>query len=1593
MITRDIMDSPPKLTGETLIVHHIPLVHCQVPDRKCCSMGKRPNPFYHTDLGITRTTSLPERDLLQKDTLLYSSLIQASCLPPGVPHETEGRLPDSKETNTSELHNSLILNENNEQESSKNSSFHPQNSNINNSPFVLHEQPFHLHGAENSTKQWSSNIRQGIIESQEEQTHKCDAKKSNRTITSRPASADLIELSICNCAHDSTSTLFFDCNQGLENTQDGLFSKQDLLDSRKCSCSSLDIQQSRSCVFSDQSEIDNQHMTYNSDSSCNSSDGVLVNFTAIYNKMKNQSKSNLSSDNMSHDSSYCSHSEMGAFYLDLHSSPSEPKNSCDIHNGDNAMQTCLCHQQCSPAVDDNCNSYHLPCENLPCSSENSDYTACFQSQARLVVATQNYYKLVTCDLSSQSTPSPAGSSITSCSEDHAKSISPSQPTEYYLFRQPEDKNDIDQCFQEKPAPEATEDLIEGQVYVNVASNTSGRQRSRSYDRNLDKSPSPRLGSLERMYSCPGKLSDSHTGTSQRSPPRRVTSFAEIARTRKRSGNSPPLKTSGDSSIEFSPILENQKENNVFVYLDEERCHNLSGRSSPKMDLTTSCAAPFIHRFNNKNSNASLHDRAHFEGYGPCYNGEDGRKLESINPLHQQIKKNASFDSNTEGDGSEANAVIRYSKEQRPTTLPIQPFILHHPLSKQIPRVRPLQNHSASSVSYMYSIPSSQLTTNGHSSGTSSSSGGVVSLENIATVGKSQNGFNVDENEKQRNSSPINEYCSRRPVPDAIRPSPLGSYSPVKNDASILQSGNSSSAVSPERNYGIHPPRSRSCPLSANLVSVQSSPVKGAVSPIKTHLQHIRDERKSPKEAPKKEQGNFQTGQSSSCCSHQIVLPISANVTGNGVSSHLKHHKDNQGRSGKAALLNHVASGFTSANHIAPLTLKWREYRRRNPLGHDRIKGFGCNLEPKQSGPGMIKKKTYLEFSGKSGVSHIRSRLYGQSVKQLQNYYSDFFPDYFSLAEKPPAEFCLSPDGTTESISIDLLQKKGLVKAVNTAVDLIVAHFGTSRDPGVKAKLGNSTVSPNVGHLVLKYLCPAVKNVLQDGLKAYILDMIVGQRKNLPWIVIEASTQLGPSTKALNNLFCKISQYSELTSHSTRFNAFIFGLLNIRSLEFWFNHLYNHEDIIGVHYLPTGFLALSHSVCQPLFEELLLLLQPLSLLPFDLDLMFEHYVIQMNMEQQKKKEQLKVKQDLLQSVHSTFQLMRNHGSNVGLGHEQDREDQSEGFTLKGITARDAVIPNKHEDVQNVEKIRKENESEIKKDKQAGWWYQLMQSSQVYIEGSSEQSKFVSWEKRKKQSTTTVLPQLSISTEKKSLRESVPEGAESQPISELQHLNICGVLSNQSESNEEAAAAKQFLKKIQPEYSKYEAKPSWMGSPPESVLHELKNSKVNESTAPNNYDAQPGKKPNMDNTEGKQGMWLGRLFGASVNQARKEESRMVKSQKNRLPSGWLGLDRSVYDLMVQTMGAGKWRGLQHIAEQFNSQSGGSQPESQERKAQHEREVKALCHHIATEKGQLSFKKGDVLRVISKVDADWLLCGLGAERGLVPFTYVTHPKDEDY
>ncbi|XP_015508410.1 iporin isoform X5 [Parus major] len=1282
------MDSPPKLTGETLIVHHIPLVHCQVPDRQCCSVSKRTNPFCQPELSTTRTSALPDRDLSQTDSLVYSSFLQTSEASAEASDNKERKARDLIVPSVSKRHNPFLLSEGDDLsifgDDLGQKSFHLHNSLVDGKPpFNLQDlalPPFHLHDSNHIVKSWNMASRSGVVDGQEDKLSSNDIQKRNNANRCHQAS-ERMELDECSCHRGSSSNFSFDSGdqEWNQNTGEPL-RNQDALH-RTCSCSSSEIQHCRCYSSSSQSEVIDQQMGYISDSSCNSSDGVLVNFSALYNKMNGQSQSNLNSANLSCDSSFCSHSDTGAFYLDLHSSPTESKMSCESHNPESSGKVCGCQHSSSPVLDANCNSYHLHCE--PCTSESSDLTACFQSQARLVVATQNYYKLVTCDLSSQSSPSPAGSSITSCSEDQTKG-SPAQPTEYYLFRRPDLRQEGNvECSEEEPKGESSQNMIEGQVYVNVSPpnlNTS-RQRSRSYDQNLDRSPGSRLGSLERMVSCPVKLSESPAIPIQSSPPKRVTSFAELAKGRKKNGTSPPLRSSGDSSLEFSPIPETQRDCPTFL---EERARR--SQSLPPM--------PFIHGLN--------------------------RSCEG--------------------------------------------FCLNH------------------------------------------------------AFGDSQ------------------ALCS----------------------------------------------------------------TKDSVSSEKVPSGHGAGEQ----------------------ASLSLLMEADASFSGGSASGH--------------------------------------------------------------------------------GQKDVRARADGQSMRQLQLTYNDFFPDYFSLAEKPPAEFCLSPDGNTESISIDLLQKKALVKAINTAVDLIVAHFGTSRDPGVKAKLGNSSVSPNVGHLILKYLCPAVRDILSDGLKAYVLDMIIGQRRNIPWSVVEASTQLGPSTKLLHSLYSKISQYTELTNHTMRFNAFIFGLLNIRSLEFWFNHLYNHEDIILAHYQPVGFLCLSHSVCQPLFEELLLLLQPLSLLPFNLDLLFEHHLMQMGKEQQQQKELLRVKQDLLLSVHSTLQLMRTRGSS-----EDPDGCSSAPETCQG-GARDGDISPGHSPQQAVsekrvkgvgascgEGDREEEQSKLrestwegKKDKQAGWWYQLMQTSQIYIESSAEGSKFIRSEKKK--AALNPAPR-SVETHKAPPpREGVVEGAEACPIAE-------GILEERPKaaSKPSPEALEEPLEKPQQvvvgEEVKERSWPFWMGSPPDSVLTELKRSKEKEAQqrAAAAAAAAPQEDSSTSASENSQPIKWGHLFGSRKVQ---KEPR----QPNRLPSGWLSLDKSVFQLVAQTVGASMWR-------EAAPEPDPPHPEPPEalavaRPAQgmspHPTyEVKALCHHIATEAGQLSFNKGDILQVISKVDGDWLQCSLGSEKGLVPIMYVTHPEDEDY
>ncbi|XP_073474263.1 AP-4 complex accessory subunit RUSC2 isoform X1 [Aquarana catesbeiana] len=1548
------MDSPPKLAGETLIVHHIPLVHCQVPDRQCCPTSIRSHSYSKNDLGITRTTSLPERDLSQADSLVYSSLIQVSDST--VKEKASKKDKELQGTITRKRHNPFLLNDEDEHSTSSSSevekSFHLHN-NLSGlkSGFKFQDlslPPFHLHDNPPVVKPWILSGRSGLVNGQEEKTSPDYLQKGSN------ANQGLSEIIMEDQAWPSHGepTFTLDWNQSSD------LGSQDF--QRECTCTGSEpLRHCRCYSASSQSEMD-QQVSYVSDSSCNSSDGILVNFSTLYNKMNGHPRSNMNSGSLSCDSSFCSHPDTGAFYLDLQSSPTESKMSCESHVQEASGKQCRCtNHSSSPVLDANCNSYHLNCDLAQCNGESSDLTSCFQSQARLVVATQNYYKLVTCDLSSQSSPSPPGSSITSCSDDHTKE-SPVQPTEYFLFQQPDSSSDSNGS---KPGIERSKsDIIEGQVYVNVSppNFNTGRQRSRSYDRSLDKSPSNQLGSLERMMSCPVKLSEGQALLTQGSSPKRVTSFLELAKSRKKNGTSPPLRSSGDSSLEFSPIPEYHRDGTRGSERGEFRSHSLppmsflhcmsrtcEGCTSDSMETKPTSSNPTANTNQTSNTNQNS---ANFDGGSDhvlAISGLDSGGA-GINFLQRDIRAKG------DGMGAEAKPVFRYSKDQRPTTLPIQPFVFQHHFSK--PKTRPLHSHFTSSLSQLYGLSSSRSSSQHNVSETQSSAPVTLSGQMEATCGHPKM-INVAGKLSLDGLVNTKDEQNVTQIPDTTRPSPLGSYSPIRNNAMFFQSldSGSSSSPSPEKTKENQPPRSRSCPMSANLLPFRSTQARGttlpgAAKPTRKYevSPKVEVQRSIVKREPLKEPG-LQV-------SKHGLPPITSVPLLNTVLHEVTNDNPTIEDSKVKTFPEKVMmSRPMNANHLSPQALKWREYRRRNPLGLERVHGLAGlagSLDRRQETK-VTKRNHFFDFPGSINGNHLRFHGKPSSLSS-----SDFFPDYFSVTERPPAEFCLSPDGSTESVSIDLLQKRGLVKAVNIAVDLIVAHFGTSRDPGVKAKLGNSSVSPNIGHLILKYLCPAIRDILSDGLKPWVLDVIIGQRRNVPWRVVEASTQLGPSTKLLYTLCHKVNQFSELSNHSLRFNAFIFGLLNIRSVEFWFNHLHNHEDIIWAHYDPVGFLSVSHGVCQPLFEELLLLLQPLSLLPFDLDLLFEHHLVQMSREQQQKKEMLRVKQDLLQSVHSTLQLMRSRDEEEQANQERKSLEKTslESFNIERPTGEGAAS------VEVSEEQKKENAIELKRDKQAGWWYQLMQSSQVYIENSSDTTRFTRQDRRRPGSGGTpkkVPPP----------REGVVEGAEACP-------------------SVEGMAEEKPSKKDTVEDSHKEEKKSWMGSPPESVLNELKHGQEKESRS-SQKDSQPNRQEAAkENIQGSPIRKWGHLFGSrkpleeakNLGEARKPLGEA--KQTNRLPSGWLSLDKSMFQMVAQTVSAGLWGEAAPEREAMAGSEAGAASLSPS--SQNIRQVNPVCHRTEPKQPDLSF--------VYDAHSDRLQCGLGNRHGLMPLKFVTQPDRVD-
>lgn len=181
----------------------------------------------------------------------------------------------------------------------------------------------------------------------------------------------------------------------------------------------------------------------------------------------------------------------------------------------------------------------------------------------------------------------------------------------------------------------------------------------------------------------------------------------------------------------------------------------------------------------------------------------------------------------------------------------------------------------------------------------------------------------------------------------------------------------------------------------------------------------------------------------------------------------------------------------------------------------------------------------------------------------------------------------------------------MLAEVSKAAEALVAHFSKSKDPFDKLRLGSSIETPEIGELVLSQLCSAVAQVINDGLKPYESGLHVFGRVHITvWRVAEASAEPGPSTRAICDIVKELKNRPTLVSNKHRFDAFIFALLNSRLLDFWLGYL-RHKDNLICHFYKAGALLqqLYISDLENAYEEMLLSLQPLSVLPFQLDLDF------------------------------------------------------------------------------------------------------------------------------------------------------------------------------------------------------------------------------------------------------------------------------------------------------------------------------------------------------------------------------------------------------
>lgn len=193
------------------------------------------------------------------------------------------------------------------------------------------------------------------------------------------------------------------------------------------------------------------------------------------------------------------------------------------------------------------------------------------------------------------------------------------------------------------------------------------------------------------------------------------------------------------------------------------------------------------------------------------------------------------------------------------------------------------------------------------------------------------------------------------------------------------------------------------------------------------------------------------------------------------------------------------------------------------------------------------------------------------------------------------------------------QKAQLIFDVTNAIDEILQTIANVQGQNIIKNMAVSTI-------ILTKLCPAIYEILCDGLKSSIKTSF-GITKSSVWHVVEYSSRQINFTKSLSDLVMKINSEEMLTENRQKFNSFIFGLINLQALDTWMNYLVLNQDLIENYYYEDSLVSLhckNFKFIEEIFELLIFSLKQLSAFNFHCNIFFEHQFLENKIENHNQK---------------------------------------------------------------------------------------------------------------------------------------------------------------------------------------------------------------------------------------------------------------------------------------------------------------------------------------------------------------------------------------